>query len=545
MNPSETTLEEFDFVVVGAGSAGCALAARLSEDPAHRVCLIEAGGSGRSPYVDIPAAVLKAQRTPGLNWGFFTAPQAHMNGRRIPLPRGRGLGGSGLINGNVYFRGHPLDFEDWSKAGALGWSYREVLPYFIRSENNENFGDSPYHGHGGPMNVRTVTDPNPLNQAFFQALAGLGVKHRADLCGADTEGMALRQIMVRDGRRDSSARAMLWPAMRRDNLCVLTDSHVTRVLLEGMRAVGVELRAQGETKQIKVRREVVLCAGTLQSPQLLMLSGVGDGTHLQSHGIEVRHELTGVGGNLHDHLTGPVHLLTEDPDSYGLSWRATPRNLAAIVRYLLARRGPIANNIFESAAFVKSSPELDRPDLQLVFQPAKRPSGSFSFPFGHGFGLSAVGLYPKSRGRLTLESADPLAPPRADPDLLSDPRDLSVLLWGIRLARKLFRSEPFSHYRAREVSPDPALESDADLTAYVRAESYTVHHPVGTCRMGVGPDAVVDAQLRVIGLTGLRVADASVFPSILGGNTNAAVVMVAEKAADMMLNRPPPAAPIL
>lgn len=531
-------LEEFDFVVVGGGTAGCVLAARLSEDSAQRVCLIEAGGNGRSPYVDIPAAVLKAQRTPALNWGFVTAPQTQMMGRRIPLPRGRGLGGSGLINGNVYFRGHPLDFDDWAAAGAAGWSFREVLPYFIRSESNENFPGSPYHGRNGPMNVRTVTHPNELNEAFFAALAELGVKPRVDLCGEDSEGMALRQITVRSGRRETSARAYLWPSLRRPNLKVLTDHRVVRILLEGSRAVGIEARAEGRNVIVRARREVILCAGALQSPQLLMLSGIGDAEHLRERGIEVRHALRDVGRNLHDHVAGPVHLITDDPTSYGLSWRALPRNLHAIAQYLLSRQGPIANNIFESAAFLKTSEGLDRPDLQLVFQPARRPPPRFPLPIGHGFGLSAVGLYPRSRGRVTLESADPFAPPRADPQLLSDPQDLQVLLRGLRWGRRIFRSAPFARYRAREVSPDRALENDDELISYIRSEAYTVHHPVGTCRMGPDGDAVVDAELRVRGLSGLRVADASVFPSIVGGNTNAVVVMVAEKAADMILGRP-------
>ena len=536
---------DFDYIVVGGGTAGCVLAARLSEDADRSVCLIEAGGSGRSPCVDIPAAIVRAQRTPALNWGYATAPQPHLNGRRIPLPRGRGLGGSSLINGMVYFRGHPLDYDDWARAGAHGWSWREVLPYFMRSEHNENFGDSPFHGRDGPMNVRTVTHPNPLNQAFFAALTSLGVPPRADLTGADTEGMALRQVSIRGGIRETSARALLRPALGRANLEVLTDLRVLRVLLEGRRAVAVEARAaEGGTLSVRARREIVLAAGALQSPQLLMLSGVGDGEHLQSLGIPVRHALRGVGRNLHDHLAGPVHMLTGEPSSYGLSWRALPRNLVAIAQYLLARRGPIANNIFEAAAFVKTRPGLDRPDLQLVFQPAKRPSPKFPFPIGHGYGVSPVGLYPKSRGRLTLESPDPFAPPRADPNLFADPDDVQTLLRGMRFARRLFAAPAFARYRATEVAPGAGVVTDEQLIEYVRAESYTVHHPVSTCRMGVDADAVVDPELRVIGLDGLRIADASVFPSIIGGNTNAAVVMVAEKAADLLRGRapPPPAA---
>lgn len=531
--------DDFDFVIVGGGTAGCVLAARLSENSQHRVCLIEAGGSGRSRYVEIPAAVLKAQRTAALNWGFTAAPQAHMNGRRIPLPRGRGLGGSALINGMVYFRGHPRDFDDWVALGARGWSYREVLPYFIRSEHNENFRHSDYHGSDGPMNVRTVTHPNPLNASFFESLASLGVRPRADLTGADTEGMALRQVSIREGKRETSASALLRPALGRPNLRVLTHLRVTRIVLDGRRAVAVEARSRDAELTVRARREIVLAAGALQSPQLLMLSGIGDGEHLRSLGIEVRHALRGVGRNLHDHVAGPVHMVTADPSSYGLSWRALPRNAWALAQYAFARRGPIANNIFESAAFVKTSPDLDRPDLQLVFQPAKRPSPSFPFPIGHGFGLSAVPLYPKSRGRLTLESPDPFAPPRADPNLLSDTADLELLIRGVRFGRRLFAAAPFSRYRATEVAPGTARADDASLAEYIRAEAYTVHHPVGTCRMGLDADAIVDPELRVIGLEGLRVADASVFPSIIGGNTNAAVVMVAEKAVDMILGRPP------
>lgn len=529
----------FDFVVVGGGTAGCALAARLSEDPRQRVCLIEAGGPGRSLFVNIPGAIVLAQRSASLNWRFQTVPQARLDGRRIALPRGRGLGGSALINGMVYFRGHPRDYDAWSNAGAAGWSYREVLPYFRKSEHNEDFGPSVYHGRDGPMNVRNVRGPNPLNFAFFDALAGLGFQARADLNGADSEGMGLRQLSIRRGTRETTASALLRQALKRANLVVLTRTQATRVILDGRRAVGVEARTEQGTIVVRARREVVLSAGAIQSPQLLMLSGIGDRQHLASLGIEVRHHLPGVGQNLHDHLASPVHMSMDHPASYGISVRAMPRNLWNIAEYVLFRRGPLSNNVFESAAFVKTVPGLEKPDVQLVFQAAKRPPPSFPFPLGHGFAISPVGLYPRSRGRLMLASADPFTAPLIDPNLLAAPEDLEPLVRGIRLVRRIFASPAFARYRAKETAPGNAAVSDADLVAYIRAEAYTVHHPVSTCRMGTDPSAVVDPQLRVAGLDSLRVADASVFPSIIGGNTNAAVVMIAEKAADMILGRAP------
>jgi choline dehydrogenase-like flavoprotein len=529
----------FDFVVVGGGTAGCALAARLSEDPRRTVCLIEAGGSGKSLLVNVPGAIVLAQRSASHNWRFQSVPQAQLNGRRVSLPRGRGLGGSALINGMVYFRGHPRDYDAWSDAGARGWSFREVLPYFRKSEDNADFGPSVFHGRGGPINVRNVTRPNPLNFAFFDALAQLGFAARADSTGADTEGMALRQLTIRRGTRETTACAMLYPALKRPNLLVLMRTQATRVILDGQRAVAVEAGSADGTIVVRAHREVVLAAGAIQSPQLLMLSGIGDGAHLAALGIEVRHHLPGVGRNLHDHLASPVHMSTRDPTSYGVSLRAMPRNLLNVAEYLLFRRGPLANNVFESAAFVKTTPGLQKPDVQLVFQPAKRPGPSFPFPIGHGFAISPVGLYPRSRGRLTLASPDPFTAPLIDPNLLAAPEDLQPLVRGMRLIRQIFGSPAFARYRARETAPGNAAVSDADLVAYIRAEAYTVHHPVSTCRMGSDPSAVVDPQLRVVGLQHLRVADASVFPSIIGGNTNAAVVMIAEKAADMILGYPP------
>lgn len=529
----------FDVIVVGGGTAGCLLAARLSEDADRRVCLIEAGGSGRSPFVDIPGAIVLAQRTERLNWRFQTVPQPQLNGRCIPVPRGRGLGGSGLINGMVYFRGHPRDYDDWAAAGATGWSFREVLPYFCRSEDNEAFAESALHGRGGPIRVRPISAPNRLNFAFLEAMRSLGYPVREDPNGAEPEGAGLRQVSIRGGIRETTARALLRPARQRRNLRVLTDARVTRLLLDGRRAAGVEAQTAQGRITITAHREVVLSAGAIQSPQLLLLSGIGDGAHLQQLGIPVRHHLPGVGRNLHDHLASPVHMSTRESSSYGMSWRALPRNLLNVAEYALLRSGPLANNIFESAAFVRTTPGLDRPDVQLVFQSARRPSPRLPFPVGHGFAISPVGLYPRSRGSVRLASADPLAPPLIDPNLLAAAEDAGPLLRGLRLARRILATPAFARYRAAETAPGPQVQDDDALLAYVRAQAYTVHHPVSSCRMGHDQLAVVDAALRVIGLDGLRVADASVFPSIIGGNTNAAVMMIAEKAADLIRGRPP------
>jgi choline dehydrogenase len=529
----------FDYIVVGGGTAGCTLAARLSEDARRTVCLVEAGGTGNSLWVDVPGAIVLAQRSAELNWRFQTAPQAQLDHRRIGVPRGRGLGGSALINGMVYFRGNPRDYDTWAAAGAPGWSYREVLPYFRKTEHNQNFGPDAYHSRDGAMHVRSVTQPNPLNFAFFEALTSLGYTARADLNGVDSEGMGLRQLSIRGGTRETTASALLRPVLHRPNLTVLTHTQVTRVVMQGRRAVAIEARTASGTLVVKAQREIILCAGAIQSPQLLLLSGIGDGLALAAMNIRVQHDLPGVGRNLHDHLASPVHMSMDHPASYGISPRAMPRNLWNIAQYLFGRSGPLANNIFESAAFVKSRPDLDRPDLQLVFQPAKRPRPSFPYPIGHGFAISPVGLYPRSRGSVSLASPDPFTPPVIDPNLLSAPEDLVPLLYGIRLAREILASSAFDKYRAQETAPGVFASSDAELEAYVRAQAYTVHHPVSTCRMGSDSHAVVDPQLRVVGVEGLRVADASVFPSIIGGNTNAAIVMIAEKASDMILGRPP------
>ena len=528
----------FDYVIVGAGTAGCVLAGRLAEDPATRICIIEAGGSDRHPLVSTPSMVAAAIASPRLNWRFETVPQAHLKGRKIPQPRGKVVGGSGSINGMVYSRGNPLDYDDWAKAGAGDWSYAQVLPYFIRSENNQDLPASLHHGHGGPMNVRRPPRPNRLNSDFIAATESLGFPSTSDFSGADSEGVGFRQGTIRAGTRESTARAFLRPALRRGNVTLYTEALVLRVIVENGRAAGVLYEREGQQHEVRVRREVILCAGALQTPQLLLLSGIGPAQELKSSGTEPVLDLPGVGRNLHDHLACPVMMRSEDPTSYGISVRALPRGVLNIFEYLMLRSGPFASNVFESVAFLKTAPGLDRPDVQFVFQPAARPKPTFPLPVGHGFAISPVGLYPKSRGCVTLQGTDPHSPPLIDPKLLSVEEDIFPLIRAIKLARRILATPFFARYRANEVAPGTGVQSDDDIAGFIRSSSYTVHHQVGTCRMGSGVEAVVDPQLRLRGLSGLRVVDASVIPSIVGGNTNAVVVMIAEKAADLIRQRP-------
>ena len=533
------TDQSFDYIIVGAGTAGCVIANRLSADPKLSVCLIEAGPKDSHPFIHVPAATGAAIGTASLNWRFVTAPQRHIHHRVLPQPRGKCLGGSSSINGMVYSRGHPLDYDDWAKAGASGWSFAEVLPYFKRSEENLSFRDSPWHGTSGEMAVSSIVKPNPLNTVFEQAMARLDYTYKADLNDGDPEGYGPRQLNIRNGRRESMATAFLRPTRGRANLAIHTRVLVRRVLLDQQRATGVEVESSGQILQIKARREVILCAGAVQSPQLLLLSGIGDGAHLQPMQIETRHHLPGVGANLHDHPSAPVMMETDNTDSYGLSWRALPRGVLYLFEYLLFRRGALASNLFESAAFLRTQGGLDRPDVQFVFQPARKMLDGFPIPVGHGYVLNPICLYPKSRGRISLASPDPHAPPVIDTNLFADPEDFQPLIRGIRIARKVFASPPFVRYRAVETGPGPALQSDDELIEYIRKICYPINHQVSTCRMGVDEQAVLDPELKVHGIVGLRVADASVFPVIIGGNTNAAVVMVAEKTADMILGKKP------
>ncbi|TAJ94126.1 MAG: hypothetical protein EPO31_08125 [Gammaproteobacteria bacterium] len=538
--------EVFDFLIAGSGTAGCVLANRLSAGRDVSVCMIEAGPPDSNPLIQIPAAVAALINHKTLGWGYKTVPQAGMAGREIPIPRGRVLGGCSSTNGMVYYRGHPRDYDDWAAAGNSGWSFREVLPYFTRSEENLRFQDAPWHGADGPMRVTDIEQPNPLNAAFLEATESLGYPRCPDFNGTlEPEGFNLRQANIRDGRRESGVTAFINPIRRRPNLRILTRALVTRVLLEDKRAVGLEINVEGTVRRLRARREVILAGGTIGSAQILLLSGIGPGRELSELGILPRHESPAVGGNYQDHVAVGVINRTDNTDSYGVSLKALPKDVLSVFNYLLFRRGTLSSNVFESMGFLRTCEGLDRPDIQFVFQPAMRPKPGLPVPIGHGYAMNPVLLYPASRGRLTLASPDPHVAPLIDPRLLAEPGDIEPLYRSILISRRVFQAPAFARYQAEELLPGPARQDENAIKEYIREYAVTVHHPVSTCRMGRGADSVVDPELRVHGLQGLRVADASVFPGLIGGNTNAAVVMVAEKAADMILGKSPlPAAEI-
>ena len=525
---------EFDYVVVGAGSAGCVIASRLSEDPGVTVCLLETGGPDSSVLIHAPAGVVAMVPTRLNNYAYQTVPQPGLNGRRGYQPRGRTLGGSSSINGMLYVRGHRHDYDHWAALGNAGWSYDEVLPYFRRAEHNEQFRDPALHGHGGPLNVAAQRCPSAINQAFLAAAALQGLPTIADYNVAEPFGAFMYQVTQRDGERCSAAKAYLTPHLNRANLQVITGGQATRVLLEEGRAVGVELRQDGATRQIRARREVVVSAGAFGSPQLLMLSGLGPGAALQQLGIPVQRELPGVGENLQDHID---HVQTwrcsADTETFGVSLRGGAKLASAMLEWRRQRTGRITSPIAESGAFMRSSPEVAVPDLQLVFVLGIVDDHARKLHWGHGISCHVDLLRPHSRGTVSLASRNPQDAPLIDPRFLSDERDLEVLARGVQMQQRLMESSPFDALRGRMLYPVHADDLDA-IKADIRARADTQYHPVGTCKMGRDRMAVVDERLRVHDVERLRVVDASVMPTLIGGNTNAPTIMIGEKAADMI-----------
>jgi choline dehydrogenase len=532
MNPVNTE-QIYDYVIIGAGSAGCVLANRLSESGKHSVLLLEAGPRDNYLWIHIPIGYGKTMFHPVYNWGFYTEPDAGMNGRKIYWPRGRGLGGSSSINGLIYIRGQPDDYDRWAALGNTGWGWRDVLPYFIKSEANQRGADA-CHGANGPLAVSDIGKPHELMEAFIRGAGEVGIPRNDDFNGAVQEGVGYYQLTTHNGWRCSAAVAYLKPARRRANLRVETDARATQILFEGRRAVGVAYEQGGHQRQVRAANEVLLAAGALQSPQLLQLSGVGPAPLLQRHGIPVLADVPGVGENLQDHLQLRVMYQCTKPITTNDDLRSIWRQMKMGLQWLLFRSGPLAIGINQGGLFTRALRESKTPDIQFHFGTltADLAGGKpHDFP---GFTMSVCQLRPTSRGTVTIRSRDAHQPPAMQPNYLSTELDCATAVAGIRVARAIAAAPAMAEYIVDEYRPGPAAQSDAELLDFARNYGATIFHPAGTCKMGDDALAVVDSRLRVRGIDGLRVVDGSIMPTLVSGNTNAPIIMIAEKAADMI-----------
>jgi choline dehydrogenase len=529
--------QSFDYVIVGAGSAGCVLADRLSADGAARVLLLEYGGSDRSIFIQMPSALSIPMNMPRYNWFYHTEPEPGLGGRSLHTPRGKVLGGSSSINGLVYIRGNPLDFERWAQEGAAGWGYRDVLPYFRRAETREEGADR-YRGGAGPLQTRYGTLNNPLHAAWLAAAAQAGYPHSKDVNGFQQEGFGRMDMTVGAGRRCSAANAYLRPALKRRNLQLITHALATRVVLEGRRAVGLEYRHGGATHSVRIGRELIICAGPINSPQLLKLSGIGPAAELKAHGIEVRHDLPGVGENLQDHLEFYFQVACTQPVSLYSSINLWSRALIG-ARWLLRKDGLGATNHFESCGFIRSRTGIKFPDIQYHFLPMAVAYDGSTLAQEHGFQAHVGPMRSKSRGWVRLASANPLDKPRVMFNYLSHADDITEMRACVRLTREIFAQPAFDQYRGREIQPGADVQTDAQIDEFARSKVESAYHPSCSCKMGGNDDplAVVDPQAKVHGLEGLRIVDSSIMPSITTGNLNAPTIMLAEKAADHIIGR--------